>query len=78
MLISVNNNSLIFKGSVADSFAFDDALTHIFGKDSWSVKQNLTKLVYSIKGSYSEYELIILMKTLEIKTKGKIKYVKYY
>jgi hypothetical protein len=78
VIIYVRNNMITFNGSVSESFAFEDALDHIFGKNSWSSKQEITKLNYTIKGNYTEYELSIIMKTLDLKTKGKLNYVKHY
>jgi hypothetical protein len=78
MIIYVRNNMITFGGSASESFAFEAALDHIFGKNSWSAKQDYNKLLYTIKGNYTEYELSIIMKTLDLKTKGKLNYVKHY
>jgi len=72
-IIRDSSNSLIFKGSASESFIFEGILQQMFG-DKWKAEQKLSSILYTI--GCTEYELTISMKTLELATKGKIKYVK--
>lgn len=56
-------------------FAFEKLLDDLVGERNWVCKQDYTYLIYELV-SHSAYEADVMMKTLEIATKGKIKYVK--
>jgi hypothetical protein len=77
MVVYVNkdSNSLRFSGSSAESFAFEGVLNEVFGSDNWKSKQDFKTIVYDIC-NHTDYEINVIMKTVEIATKGKIKYVK--
>ena len=61
--------------SSSESFALEKVLDDFFGEKKWSSKQSFLTLIYKIDG-YTEYEITVIMKTIEMVTKGKIKYVK--
>jgi hypothetical protein len=68
-----SSNSLLFRGSASESFMFEGILQQMFD-NKWKSEQTFTSILYTV--GCPEYELTIIMKTLELATKGKIKYVK--
>jgi hypothetical protein len=77
MVVYINRtgSSLRFNGSSAESFAFEGVLNQVFGENNWKDEQDFKTMVYQIR-NHSEYEIHVIMKTVEIAAQGKIKYAK--